>query len=176
MPRSKKPRKKYRPMVVNVLPGENPARKKKAVMAAMQFAALANSSEIDYSDATAIVNRTRAAYEALKCGSSDTKDYDRVGWALNVAYVRAADIDERLCDILAVVADVLLAARARFDQLGRFGFRGDELQAMNRGMEIYEEILRNSSPRQMHEADDAVERSLVALRRKQESQGHAPRP
>jgi hypothetical protein len=142
MPVSKKPRKKFRARVLS--------------NAAAHLAVIVNSKPIDYSDATTLANRIRTAYEALKNGSSDIQDYDRVAWALNVAYERAKEIDDRLTQIVGVVGDVLEKARERFDRYGRFGFAGDELQAMNRGMDVYEEILRNSSPRQMHDADARV--------------------
>lgn len=117
---------------------------------------LRNVAPVDESVVTRLDVKVRLAYERLKAGVGTTIDYDRVAWALNVAYERAKDIDEGLLEMVGAVGVSLESARERFEETGRFGFTGEQLLAMNAGMDAYVEIVRNSSPRQLRDADERV--------------------
>jgi hypothetical protein len=131
------------------------------------LAVLARVAPVDACVATGLEVKVRMAYERLRSGAGTPSDYDRVARAMNVAYERAKDEDitgrEVLQEALGATGNALEAARERYDQTGRFGFTGEQLTALNEGMDVYAELLRNSSALQMHRADDRVERWVRRL-------------
>ena len=54
---------------------------------------------------------------------------------------------------------------------GRYGFDGPGLLAMAAGLELYEEMVRNSTPQQMREAMTA---SLARMRRQAAAESRVP--
>lgn len=111
--------------------------------------------------------RIRAAYDRLKDGTADKQDFDRVGVAINLAKVRAMEIDEMLANEIEKAQDAMMASKARHQKYGRFGFDGPGLQAMDYAIEAHEVILAESSPKQMENAMFAMHDAL----RKQTAHG-----
>ncbi len=104
----------------------------------------------DHADASLI--KLHDAFDQLKAGTKDSDFFDRLGVAFNCGLIRAEQISE-LC-----VAPILAAHEAMHrcadicQRHGHYGFDGPGLQAVKTGLEVYEQILRNSSPAQMRDA------------------------
>ena len=105
--------------------------------------------------------RVRGAYERLKDGTADEDDFLLAGLAINMAKVRAMEISEYLADEIEKAQDAMNRCRERFLKHGRFGFDGEGLQAMEYAIEAHDEILVNSSRKQMQDAADVVRRVLL---------------
>jgi hypothetical protein len=123
--------------------------------------AIARNWDMDQNHATKIVNIIRTAYQRMREGNGSLEDFDQVAAALNVSLIRAEKIGQPVVDGINAGQQALMAADRRMGEHGRYGFSGPDLLAMNCAMDLYEQILRNSTPRQMQ---DAMEESMRRMR------------
>ena len=93
--------------------------------------------------------RIRACYDRLKDGTADQEDFNRVGVAINLAKLRAMEIDETLADAIERAQDAMNRCKQRWDKHGRFGFDGQGLQDMDYAIEAHETIVEKSTLKQM---------------------------
>ncbi|THJ32377.1 hypothetical protein E8K88_11785 [Lampropedia aestuarii] len=110
--------------------------------------------------------KIRSCFARLRDGSGTEDDFNRVAVAINLAKVRALQIDEILADHIEVAQDAMMRCKARFDSHGRFGFDGPGLLAVLDAIGANEEIVRNSTPRQMEKALHVVRDVLASAHRK----------
>lgn len=111
--------------------------------------------------ATTVVNRVRTAFEALKNGTSDCAHFDRLAACINVGLIRAEAIDP-LCEQTMKAATVAMGnADAIYGRHRKYGFYGPDLQAVADAVDLYEEILRNSTPHQMEDAVQESARRMI---------------
>lgn len=123
--------------------------------------ALARHQDMDHGDATRIMNLLRTAFESLKSGHGTDQDFDRLAAALNVGMIRAESIDPVAAEYMLQAAQGLIEADRINEEHGHYGFTGPGLAAVGVGLDLYEEILRKSTPRQM---GDAAEESARRIR------------
>jgi len=114
--------------------------------------AIAASRPMEPSVADEALARLHSAFADLRSGSTDDEIFDRVAMAINTGMVRAEQIDELCVQPMLAARDALLRCDAIRGRNGHYGFDGPGLQAMVAGLEVYEEMLRKSSPAQMQEA------------------------
>ena len=112
--------------------------------------------------ATTVMNRVRAAFEALKNGTTDCAQFDRLAACINVGMIRAEAIDPLCEQTMAAAIDALFRVDAIFGRHRRYGFSGPDLQAVTEAVNLYEEILRNSTPLQMEAAAHESARRMIA--------------
>lgn len=117
--------------------------------------AIAGNWDMDGGHATKIENHVRLAYQLLREGHGTADQFDTVACALNVAMVRAEKIGQPVVDAIKAGAFALVECD-RGD--GRFTFTGPGILAMNAAVDLYADLLRESTPRQMQEASDEVAR------------------
>ncbi len=110
--------------------------------------------------------KTRACFERLADGTADNDDFDRVAMAINLAKVRALEIDRGLADLLEAGQDAMTAVRRRHDKWAKWEVLPAEHSAIVESLDAHEAITDASSPLQMHEALDVVRRSVLANMRK----------
>ncbi len=122
--------------------------------------AILNSQVFSEADATTIVNRVRVAERRLRDGTAEPEHFIRLGCAINVASIRAEEIDLSLIEILDAAGKALLDCQERRDRLGRYGMTGPGLLALGEALDVYEAVLRSSSPKQMQLAEQEVIRRL----------------
>lgn len=96
-----------------------------------------------------IMAKIHSAFVDLRSGSTDDDLFDRLASTINVGITRAEQIDP-LC--IPPMLDALIRCDEIHGRHGRYGFDGPGLQAMTTGLEVYEEMLRNSTPQQMRDA------------------------
>jgi len=102
--------------------------------------------------ATETMAKLYSAFADMKAGGSDGETFDRLASAVNVGMIRAEEIDPVCVQPMLAARDALIHADEIMGRHRRYGFDGPGLQAMAAGLEVYEEILRNSTPNQMAEA------------------------
>ncbi len=112
-------------------------------------------------DTTAQNIKTRACFERLADGTADNDDFDRVAMAINLAKVRALEIDRSLADLLEAGQDAMTAVRRRHDKWAKWEVLPAERTAIVDALDAHEAITDASSPLQMHEALDVVRRSVM---------------
>jgi hypothetical protein len=115
-----------------------------------------------------IATKLYSAFEGLKAGTTDDELFDRLASTLNAALIRAESIDELCLAPLQAAADALRRCDAIRARHGRYGFDGPGLQAMAAGLQVCEEIVRNSSPKQMF---DALGESIARIYHQLEEEG-----
>lgn len=120
----------------------------------------------DPGDTTEQHIKTRACFERLTDGTADNDDFDSVAMAINLAKVRALEIDRSLADLLEAGQDAMTAVRKRHDRWGKWEVLPAERVAIVEALDAHEAITDASSPLQMHVALDVVRRSVLLNMRK----------
>jgi len=124
--------------------------------------AIAASRDTTPEHADSIMRTVRAALQALLDGKAGDTEYRRVGSALNVATVRAGQIgdNDAAVQVLQAASFAMLDCLRIRHAHGRYGLTGPGRQAITDGIDLYETILRGSTPRQMYDAERELERQL----------------
>ena len=124
------------------------------------FRLLDRARPFDEGDTTAEHIKTRACFERLADGTADNDDFNRVATALNLAKVRALEIDQALANLLEVGQDAMAAIRRRHDKWAKWEVLPAERTAIVDALDAHEAITDASSPLQMMAALDVV-RSVI---------------
>lgn len=91
---------------------------------------------------------TRLAWYKLSNGMGTQDDFDMMATSLNVAAVMARDIDELVLDAVEQGMASLVDMKARHTRTGRFGVDAKALQTVPHALNVYDEILKHSTPLQ----------------------------
>lgn len=81
--------------------------------------------------------------------------------AINLAKVRALEIDRALADLLEVGQEAMTAVRKRHEKWAKWEVLPAERTAIVDALDAHEAITDASSPLQMYEALDVVRRSVI---------------
>lgn len=136
------------------------ARKRRYMDPLAGIRVLDRARPFDEGDTTAEHIKTRACFERLQYGTADNDDFDRVALALNLAKVRALEIDDGLARVLEDGQDAMKALRARHERWAKWDMLPAERAAIADAMDAHEAITDASSPLQMMAALDAVRRVI----------------
>ena len=136
------------------------ARKRRNLDKLAGFRLLDRARPFDEGDTTEQHIKTRACFERLADGTADNDDFDRVAMALNLAKVRALEIDQALANLLEVGQDAMAAIRRRHDKWAKWEVLPAERTAIVDALDAHEAITDASSPLQMMAALDVV-RSVI---------------
>ncbi len=110
------------------------------------------------SEVARIMALVRTCYAKLQTGSTDVMDFKLVQDAINVGLVRANDIAEELVERFQEATHAMLECERLRRRHGHYGFHAPELVVINEALELYEQILSLSSPKQLHAAATEVDR------------------
>ncbi|MGU3628115.1 hypothetical protein [Comamonas sp. C24C] len=100
------------------------------------------------------------SYGRIQNGTATPKDADKVSIAINLAKLRALDIDHGLADMVEAGQDAMRRCLARYEEHKRLILDGPGMQDVRQALDIHEEILRNSTPKQMMDAMDTMRRLI----------------
>lgn len=112
-------------------------------------------------NATRIMNKIRTAFELLKTGTTDCQQFDRLAAAFNVGLIRAEAIDPLAEQTMQAGADAMRRCDDIFGRHGKYGFHGPDLVAMGDALDLYEDILRLSTPKMMVDALEEAARRML---------------
>lgn len=104
--------------------------------------------------------RIEEAYGRIKNGTGTEKDADRLSIAINLAKLRAMDIDMALADMVEAGQNAMQRCIDRYATHKRLLLDGPGLQEVRTALDAHEEILRNSSPKQMLDAMETMRRII----------------
>lgn len=109
-----------------------------------------------------IVEPIRVALQSLLDGTAADKEYQRVASALNMAAIRTEQIagNDDAVQVLQAASHAMLDCLRIKHAHGRYGLTGPAREAIKDGIDLYETILRGSTPRQMYDAERELERAL----------------
>ncbi len=96
----------------------------------------------------------RMAFEQLRRGTAVPHDFDRVAMAVNVALVRALEIDDTILMDLRRAQTAMGTVRDRYTRIKKFVLLPQECVHLGLAMDIQEAIYEASSPLQMQKAHD----------------------
>jgi hypothetical protein len=116
------------------------------------FDAVVNSRPPPEDHATTVMNKIRAAFEALKNGTTDCALFDRLAATINVGLIRAEAIDPFVVQTMVSAVEAMGRCDEIYGRHKRYGFQGPDLHAVADAVNMYEGILRNSSPHLMEQA------------------------
>ena len=136
------------------------ARKRRHMDPLAGIRVLDRARPFDEGDTTAEHIKTRACFERLADGTADNDDFDRVAMVLNLAKVRALEIDQALANLLEVGQDAMAAIRRRHDKWAKWEVLPAERTAIVDALDAHEAITDASSPLQMMAALDVVRRVI----------------
>ena len=136
------------------------ARKRRHMDPLAGIRVLDRARPFDEGDTTGEHIKTRACFERLADGTADNDDFDRVAMALNLAKVRALEIDQALANLLEVGQDAMAAIRRRHDKWAKWEVLPAERTAIVDALDAHEAITDASSPLQMMAALDVVRRVI----------------
>jgi len=111
---------------------------------------------------TEVMTKLHDAFCRLRDGSTDDDLFDRLASCINVGLIRAEQIDAVCVTPMVAARDALIRCDGIRGRHGRYGFDGLGLQAVVTALDVYEEMLRNSTPQQM--ADAATTSYNITLR------------
>jgi len=117
---------------------------------------LAANTEQPRENADRIMVLLRLAFEKLKIGTGDQEQFNCLAAATNVGLIRAEMIDPLAAETMVRGIQALKNCSDINDRHGKFGFSGPDLVCIADALELYDGILRLSTPRQMMEALDIV--------------------
>ena len=103
-------------------------------------------------EVTRLALPVRLAYESIRSGTGSEADFDALAIAINDAVIRSESIDALCVETCRIAQDALLQAKERYLRTGRWGFDWQGLQNIPPALDLYEEIIANSTPAQMIEA------------------------
>lgn len=127
--------------------------------------AIAGNKEQPSENADKINIAIRKAYELLKCGQASDGDFDRVASALNVGLIRAELIDPLAGQTMQAGINAMYSCAEIYKRHGRYGFTGPDIVAVNDAVNLYEEILRLSTPKMMCDATTVAFQRVSELAR-----------
>ena len=136
------------------------ARKRRHADPLAGIRVLDRARPFDEGDTTAEHIKTRACFERLADGTADNDDFDRVAMAINLAKVRALEIDDGLARVLECGQDAMAAIRRRHDKWAKWEVLPAERTAIVEALDAHEAITDASSPLQMMAALDVVRRVI----------------
>ena len=113
---------------------------------------LDDARPFDAGDTTDSHIKTRAAFDRLCDSTADEDDFDRVAIAINLAKVRALEIDPKLADVLEVAQESMTALRKRQERWGKWDVLPAERASVLYALDANEAIVDASSPLQMRRA------------------------
>ena len=142
------------------------ARKRRHADPLAGIRVLDRARPFDEGDTTAEHIKTRACFERLADGTADNDDFARVAMAINLAKVRALEIDDGLASVLECGQDAMHALRARHERWAKWDMLPAERAAIAHAMDAHEAITDASSPLQMMAALDVVRRVIRQQTRK----------
>ena len=114
----------------------------------------------DPGDTTEQHIKTRACFDRLADGTADNDDFDRVAMAINLAKVRALEIDRGLADLLEAGQTAMTSVRKRQERWNKWEVLPAERSAIVEALDAHEAITDASSPLQMMAALDVVRRVI----------------
>jgi hypothetical protein len=91
----------------------------------------------------------RLSYQAFLSGQATVSDFHDLVAAMNSTLVRSEAIGPECEAIAKQAADALRRTWDRYEHTGRLSFDTMGAHAMGHGIELHEELIRNSSPEQM---------------------------
>jgi hypothetical protein len=104
----------------------------------------------------------RAAYDAIRVGRAREGDFDTLAAVVNVSLIRCESIGQEGVDLCTDAQEALLRIKERHQRTGRWGVDHIAIQAIPPVLDLHEQLLALSTPKQMMDAMKEVLRRMNA--------------
>jgi hypothetical protein len=94
----------------------------------------------------------RLSWTLFKSGQATEHDYHNIAAALNVAMIRAEDIDPIAVDMCLRAMEALNLVRLRFERIGKWGLDWMSMAHVPPALDFYDQLIELSTPLQMQKA------------------------
>lgn len=147
---------------------------RQAVLNYMEVAVWASQPHGE-ADVARLMNDTEIALVRMLDGTADDQHVRRLGTDINIGWIRAEQLAPQLANPEEVQGAFERAGAALEESKriraahGRYGLTGPGRQALQDGVDAFEVILRASSPREMHHAEEVLAASIQAAEAKERS-------
>lgn len=128
----------------------NPSRWRTDPTAA--FGLIAERTPMDGEDAAACSTEVRMAWHHLCTGTATTDHFDAVASAMNVCLVRSESIGPDAVEVAVRAQSAMVAMQQRYLRCARLGPDADALAHVPIALDLYDQLLRMSSPLQLRAA------------------------
>lgn len=102
--------------------------------------------------------RIQSSLTAMRTGQGSGHDFNVLASAINLGIVRAEAIAPEALDVMLQAQAALLEVLDLYARHRRYAFTGPGLSAVVTAIELYEQVLANSTPAEMDAAADEVMR------------------
>ncbi|MBD9395171.1 hypothetical protein [Acidovorax sp. ACV01] len=116
------------------------------------FAVILERSPMRQEDMARSSNVVRTAWHHLCNGTGTTDHFDAVATAMNICLVRSESIGEDAIEVAQRAQAAMVAMQQRYLRCARLGPDAAALAAVPVGLDLYDELLRMSSPLQLETA------------------------
>lgn len=121
---------------------------------------ITNSQPTRPAEAQRIANLVRTAFQVMRDGKGDDETFNRLGAAINVGLIRAEAIAPEVEAVMRKGGEALLAAERFKRQHGFHQFTLAGEADLDDALDLYEQILRLSTPLQMSAAAEEGARRI----------------
>jgi hypothetical protein len=104
----------------------------------------------------------REAFEAMRSGRGNDGDFDTLAAVVNVSLVRCEAIGQNGVELCKEAQEALMHMKARRIEMGRWGLDYQAMQTLPAVIDLHEQLLELSTPRQMMDAMKEVLRRMNA--------------
>jgi hypothetical protein len=108
----------------------------------------------------ALETPVRLAWHAFKTSQATSNDFHNIAAALNVALIRAEDIDQLAVDMCQRAMDALMRVKFRHDRIGTWGLDWMSMAHVPPALDFYDQLIELSTPLQMQAAMTQVMRRM----------------
>lgn len=116
----------------------------------------------DAAEQMALALPPRVAFQSVRDGKGSDSDFDTLAAVVNVAMVRCEEIGQEGVELCQEAQASLMEVKARHERTGHWGFDYRALQAIPTAIELHEQLLELSTPRQMMDAMREVVKRMNA--------------
>lgn len=115
-------------------------------------------------EVTDLVLPVHLALEAFRTGAAKQTDMDTLAIVANTCLIRAEQIASDLVDAVKDAQESLMQVQLRHKRTGRYGMTSEEMTEAACVIDLYEQLLNLSTPRQMRLAiEECLRRSRAGL-------------
>ena len=112
------------------------------------LAAIGNSLPYTPEEAARISNEARMAWYRMCNGDGSTQSFDELVYALNTLRILVEPFDEGV-EVVTHAQEALLRIRQRYLEHGKFGVDAEALRDVPAALDLHDEFLSFTTPRQM---------------------------
>ena len=139
------------------------ARKRRAPVDQMGGLRLLNELKpFDQAEQMSLALPPRLAFQSIKDGRGVESDFDTLAAVVNVAMVRCEEIGQPGVELCQEAQACLMDMKVRQARTGRWGFDYRALQAIPPAIDLHEQLLELSTPKQMMDAMREVVKRMNA--------------